>query len=193
MRNVLMLNLHQKYEGFANGDLTRRIMQEAESFFAAHGYKLQETVIDEGYGVDEELQKFKWADIFFVQSPVYWMGLPWLAKKYVDEVFSGGSGTVTFENDGRAAGGPYGSGGLMKGKRYMLSFTYNCPSSEFDNPAGFFEGLGVDGANIAVHKLFQFCGATPLKSFSVHDVYSDAFDLEANLQALHGVLIENFC
>jgi modulator of drug activity B len=192
MRNVLILNLHQKYEGFANGDLTRRIVQEAESFLAGYGYKLRTTTIEEGYGVDEELQKFKWADIFFVQSPVYWMGLPWLAKKYVDEVFSGGSGTVTFENDGRAGGGAYGSGGLMKGKRYMLSFTYNCPASEFDNPDGFFEGLSVDGANVALHKAFQFCGAAPLQSFSVHDVYSDAFDLEANLQALREVLTGNF-
>lgn len=192
MKHVLLLNLHQKYEGFANGNLTRDLVNEARSFFASLGYEVKETTIEEWYDVAEELEKFKWADLFFVQSPVYWMGLPWLAKKYVDEVFSGGNGTVTFVNDGRASGENYGSGGLMKDKHYMLSFTYNCPTSEFDNPEGFFEGLSLDQANIALHKLFQFCGAQPLQSYSVHDVYKSDFDINAALHNLNLTLTENF-
>ena len=166
MSSVLILNLHQKYEGFANGGLNASIADTAAAYFRDNGHDVETTVIENGYDVAEELEKFRRADIFFVQSPVYWMGLPWLGKKYVDEVFSGGNGTVTFQNDGRAQGGRYGSGGLMKGKRYMLSFTYNCPASEFDNPDGFFEGLSVDGANVALHKTFQFCGAVPASSTS---------------------------
>ncbi|HZF71487.1 NAD(P)H-dependent oxidoreductase [Sulfuricurvum sp.] len=192
MKNVLLLNLHQKYEGFANGNLTRDLINEARSFFTSQGYAVRESAIDEGYDVAEELEKFQWADVFFVQSPVYWMGLPWLAKKYVDEVFSGGNGTVTFVNDGRSNGGNYGSGGLMKGKRYMLSFTYNCPTSEFNNTNGFFEGMSVDQANIALHKLFQFCGAEPLKSYSVHDVYKPEFKFDEALKGLQKTLAENF-
>ncbi|MDD2266649.1 NAD(P)H-dependent oxidoreductase [Sulfuricurvum sp.] len=192
MKNVLLLNLHQKYEGFANGNLTRDLINEARSFFTSQGYAVRESAIDEGYDVAEELEKFQWADVFFVQSPVYWMGLPWLAKKYVDEVFSGGNGTVTFVNDGRSNGGNYGSGGLMKGKRYMLSFTYNCPTSEFNNTNGFFEGMSVDQANIALHKLFQFCGAEPLKSYSVHDVYKPEFKFDEALKGLQKMLAENF-
>ena len=191
MPNVLILNLHQKYEGFANGELTARIVEEARRFFEEKEFQISETVIESGYDVETELEKFAWADIFFVQSPVYWMGLPWLGKKYLDEILSGGNGTVTFENDGRASGGKYGSGGLMKGKTYMLSFTYNCPKSEFNNPEGFFEGLSVDGANIALHKAFQFCGATPMESFSVHDVYGD-FNLHANLTRLRELLDRTF-
>lgn len=195
MKHVLLLNLHQKYEGFANGNLTRDLLNEAKTFFQENGYEIRETIIDEGYDVATELENFKWADIFFVQSPVYWMGLPWLAKKYVDEVFSGGTGTVTFVNDGRSrddASKQYGSGGLMKEKRYMLSFTYNCPTSEFDNPNGFFDGLSVDQANIALHKLFQFCGAQPLKTYSVHDVYKSDFSLETAVNGLKTVLADNF-
>jgi len=192
MKNVLLLNLHQKYEGFANGNLTRDLLGEAKKYFAEHGYNVRETVIDEGYDVAEELEKFKWADLFFIQSPVYWMGLPWLAKKYVDEVFSGGNGTVTFVNDGRSEGGKYGSGGLMKQKRYMLSFTYNCPPSEFDNPDGFFEGLSLDQANIALHKTFQFCGAKPFPSYSVHNVYGSDFSIDAALEGLRSKLEGNF-
>ena len=192
MPNVLILNLHQKYEGFADGNLTRTITGEAKRFFEQRGFTVGETVIDDGYDDSEELEKFGRADLFFVQTPVYWMGLPWLGKKYVDEIFSGGRGTVTFSDDGRAGGGAYGSGGLMKNKRYMLSFTYNCPASEFDNLGGFFEGRSVDGANIALHKTFQFCGAAPLESFSVHDVYGEGFELEPVLERLRTVLEHNF-
>jgi modulator of drug activity B len=195
MKHVLLLNLHQKYEGFANGNLTHDLLAEAKKFFLAHGYEVRETSIDGGYDVAEELDKFKWADVFFVQSPVYWMGLPWLAKKYVDEVFTGGNNTVTYVSDGRSrddASKKYGSGGLMQGKKYMLSFTYNCPPSEFNNPNGFFEGMSVDQANIALHKLFQFCGAQPLKSYSVHDVYKSDFKLDEALQGLNQVLAKNF-
>ena len=191
MSNVLILNLHQRYEGFAEGNLNRRIIGEAEAFFAERGFAVAHAAADAEYDLEEELEKFGRADVIFVQSPVYWMGLPWKGKQYVDAIFSGGRGSVTFEHDGRSNGGVYGSGGLMKAKRYMLSFTYNCPASEFDNPDGFFEGLSVDGANVALHKTFQFCGATPLESFSVHDVYGD-FELEPNLARLRDVLSRNF-
>lgn len=195
MKHVLLLNLHQKYDGFANGNLTHDLLNEAKKFFLEHGYEVRETAIDEGYDVAEELETFKWADTIFVQSPVYWMGLPWLAKKYVDETFSNGNNTVTYVNDGRSrddASKKYGSGGLMQGKKYMLSFTYNCPTSEFNNPDGFFEGMSVDQANVALHKTFQFCGATPVASYSVHDVYKSDFNIDDALQGLQRTLEGNF-
>lgn len=188
MKRVLLLNLHQKYEGIANGNLTRDLLKEAKNFFLDQGYEVKETNIDDGYSIREEVEKFQWADLFFVQSPVYWMGLPWLGKKYIDEIFSAGASTVTYSSDGRSRNDPsktYGSGGLMGGKRYMLSFTYNCPESEFDNPKGFFDGLSLDEANIALHKTFQFCGATPYPSFSVHDVYKSEFDIKSVLHGLN--------
>ncbi len=194
MKKVLLLTLHQKYDGIANGNLTRALVAEAKAFFETMGYEVKETVIEDGYDVAEELGKFKWADLFFVQSPVYWMGLPWLGKKYIDEIFSGGVGTVTYANDGRTRGDaskPYGSGGLMNGKKYMLSFTYNCPASEFDNPNGFFDGLSLDEANVALHKTFQFCGAEPLPSYAVYDVYKSEFSLEAATGNLRKTLERN--
>ena len=187
MKHVLLLNLHQKYEGIANGNLTRDLLNEAKTFFLSNGYEVKETTIDAGYDIAEELEKFQWADLFFVQSPVYWMGLPWLGKKYIDEIFSAGVNTITYESDGRSRTDPtktYGSGGLMQEKRYMLSFTYNCPESEFDNPKGFFDGLSLDEANVALHKTFQFCGAIAYPSFSVHDIYKSEFDIHHALSDL---------
>lgn len=194
MKNVLLLTLHQKYEGIANGNVTKALTDAAKGFFEQNGFETKETVVENGYDVAEELEKFKWADLFFVQSPVYWMGLPWLGKKYIDEVFSGGGGTVTYANDGRTRSDPsktYGSGGLMGGKRYMLSFTYNCPKSEFDNPDGFFDGLSLDEANVALHKTFQFCGATPMPSFAVYDIYKSDFHLGAAVEGLLKTIEQN--
>lgn len=194
MKRVLLLNLHQKYEGIANGNLTRDLLNEAKTFFLENGYEVKETNIDSGYNVSEEVEKFQWADLFFVQSPVYWMGLPWLGKKYIDEIFSAGVNTVTYISDGRSRSDPsktYGSGGLMSEKRYMLSFTYNCPKSEFDNPQGFFDGLSLDEANIALHKTFQFCGVKPYASFSVHDIYKSEFDINSVLHGLNEHLKQN--
>ena len=88
MKHVLLLNLHQKYEGIANGNLTHDLLNEAKVFFLSQGYDVKETTIDSGYDIAEELEKFAWADLFFVQSPVYWMGLPWLGKKYIDEMYN---------------------------------------------------------------------------------------------------------
>jgi NADPH dehydrogenase (quinone) len=194
MKRVLLLNLHQKYEGFANGNLTRDLLNEAKTFFLHNGYEVKETNIDEGYDIAAELEKFQWAELFFIQSPVFWMGLPWLGKKYIDEIFSAGVNTVTYSSDGRSRNDPskmYGSGGLMEGKRYMLSFTYNCPESEFNNPKGFFEGMSVDEANVALHKTLQFCGAQPYPSYGVHDVYKSEFDLNSVLQGLNEHLKQN--
>lgn len=188
MKHVLLLNLHQKYEGIANGNLTRDLLSEAKTFFSNNGYEVKETNIDEGYDIAEELEKFQWADLFFVQSPVYWMGLPWLGKKYIDEIFSAGVNTITYSSDGRSRSDPsktYGSGGLMNEKHYMLSFTYNCPESEFNNTKGFFDGLSLDEANIALHKTFQFCGAKPYSSYSVHDIYKSEFDIQGVLNGLN--------
>lgn len=46
-------------------------------------------------------------------------------KKYIDDVFTEGHGTL-YASDGRTRKDPskkYGSGGLVQGKKYMLSLT----------------------------------------------------------------------
>ncbi|WP_152020087.1 NAD(P)H-dependent oxidoreductase, partial [Aliarcobacter butzleri] len=155
-------------------------------------FEVKYTHIEKGYDVEEECQKFEWADYVLFQYPVYWMGIPWIAKKYFDETFTQGR---HYESDGRSrsdASKTYGSGGLLKGKKYMLSVTYNCPISEFDNPKGFFDGLSLDQAHVATHKTFEFCGLKPLKTYSVHDIFKGDLDLAKELEKFESVLKENF-
>jgi modulator of drug activity B len=141
------------------------------------------------------VQKFAWADYILFQYPIYWMGVPWITKKYIDEIFSTGVNSVTYINDGRSredASKRYGSGGLMQDKKYMLSLTYNCPTSEFSSNDGFFDGLSLDEANIATHKTFQFCGAEPLETYSVHDIFKGDLDIDSELKKFTKVLEKNF-
>ena len=195
MKNVLIINGHQYYEGPAEGKLTKSYVDTAHKFLEKNGFSVKNSVVESDYDINEEVEKFKWADFILFQYPVYWMGVPWITKKYIDEIFSAGAGSVTYESDGRSredASKRYGSGGLMKNKKYMLSLTYNCPTSEFSNSDGFFDGLSLDEANVATHKTFQFCGAEPLQTYSVHDIFKGDLDLNKEILKFEEILENNF-
>lgn len=195
MKNILIINGHQKYAQIAEGKLTQLYIDSASEFFVNNGFNLRHSVVESNYDVKEEVEKFGWADYILFQFPVYWMGVPWITKKYIDQVFSSGIHTVTYESDGRSredAAKKYGSGGLMNSTQYMLSLTYNCPISEFSNKDGFFDGLSLDEANIATHKTFQFCGAKPLETYSVNDIFKGDLDVNMELNKFNEILKRNF-
>ena len=102
----------------------------------------------------------------------WWMGAPWTVKKYIDDVFTEGHGTL-YASDGRTRKDPskkYGSGGLVQGKKYMLSLTWNAPMEAFTEKDQFFHGVGVDGVYLPFHKANQFLGMEPLPTFIANDV-----------------------
>ena len=191
-KKVLILNGHQYYDVVAKGELTQNYIDYAKNFFEENSFEVKYTHIEKGYETKEECEKFQWADYILFQYPVYWMGLPWISKKYIDETFTQG---VHYTSDGRSrddASKLYGSGGLLQGKKYMLSLTYNCPQSAFNNKNSLFEGLSLDEAHVAVHKTFQFCGLEPLDTYSVHDIFKGDLDLEKELNKFKDVLTKNF-
>ena len=191
-KKVLILNGHQYYDVVARGELTQAYINKANDFFLKNGFEVKHTTIEKAYDKEEECEKFEWADYVLFQYPVYWMGLPWIAKKYLDETFTQGR---HYSSDGRSrsdASKLYGSGGLLTGKKYMLSLTYNCPASAFDNKNSLFDGLSLDEAQVAVHKTFQFCGLKPLETYAVHDIFKGDLDLNAELEKFEKVLTKNF-
>ncbi len=80
----------------------------------------------------------------------------------------------------------------MVGKKYLISSTWNAPLEAFEDPAQFFEGRGVDGPFMCLHKVFQFFAMEPLPSFACHDVMKspaieeDLARLERHLGAAFG-------
>lgn len=171
MKNVLLLNGAKQF-AHSQGRYNTTLHDAAAAFFDRAGIAFKTTDIDAGYDVAEELEKFLWADVVIYQMPGWWMGAPWTVKKYIDEVFTAGHGSL-YANDGRTrsdASQKYGSGGLVHGKQYMISATWNAPQQAFDDPTDFFEGKGVDAVYFPFHKAHHFLGMRALPTFLCVDV-----------------------
>ena len=179
MKKVLIINAHQKYEGFAEGELNQTLMDAARETLETENCEVKTTYIEKGYDIEEEVAKHEWADLVITQTPVYWFNTPWIHKKYIDEVFTTGlvQGKIV-KDDGRTrseASKQYGTGGLSQGRKYLLSATWNAPEEAFnDIHQLLFEGKSADDALINLSANYRFCGFETLKGFHVHDVMKNA-------------------
>jgi modulator of drug activity B len=182
MKNILVINGHEYYE-FAKGQLNKTLFDQMVTTLSDK-YEVKTTVVQEGYNIEEEHEKFKWADAIIYQTPMYWFSLPALFKKYIDEVYAYG---VFF-------GGPeekYGEGGLMKGKKYMFSTTWNAPEYALNDSDMMFKGEGIERALEHLHNMQKYTGMEPLKSFGAHDVIKNP-DIEKYTSELARHLDEVF-
>lgn len=168
---VLLINAAQEF-AHSGGRLNTTLHDIARGELAELGHEIRETRVAAGYDIEAEIEKFLWADIIVYQMPGWWMGAPWMLKKYIDEVLTLGHGRL-FASDGRSRQDPnrhYGSGGLLQGRRYMLSVTWNAPQEAFDEAGNFFEGRGVDAVYFPFHKSQEFLGLQGLPTFLATDV-----------------------
>jgi modulator of drug activity B len=171
VKNILLINAGKSF-AHSKGRLNATLHEVTASTLGDLRLNVQQTVVDDGYDIEQEVGKLCWADAVVYQMPGWWMGPPWILKQYFDCVFTAGHG-ILYENDGRTRSNPskkYGSGGLAQGKRYMLSLTWNAPLEAFTDPDQFFGGVGVDGVYLSVHKANQFLGMQPLETFICNDV-----------------------
>ena len=171
MKKILLLNGGKAF-AHSHGQYNSTLHDAALAFLDRAGFDVKTTFIDGGFDVEEEVQKFLWADVVIYQMPGWWMGAPWTVKKYLDEVFTAGHGSL-YASDGRTrsdASQKYGSGGLIQGKQYMLSLTWNAPVQAFEDPTDFFEGKGVDAVYFPFHKANEFLGMSGLPTFICNDV-----------------------
>lgn len=171
MKQALILNGSKKF-GTDGTRLNHTLHQVAKQELESRGYKVLETIIDKGYDPLEEIHKIADSELIIYQMPAWWMGEPWIVKKYIDEVFSAEAG-VLFVNDGRSRTDPskkYGSGGLCQGKKVLFSVTWNAPLEAFIESSQFFEGVGIEGVYLHLRKAHEFCGMECLPIFSCHDV-----------------------
>ncbi|KAA6226500.1 NAD(P)H-dependent oxidoreductase [Campylobacter sp. LR291e] len=172
MQTALLINGSKK---FCNDStrLNHTLQEIAKEELLKRGYGVLETFIERGYNIDEEIQKISKSSLIIYQMPAWWMGEPWIVKKYIDKVFSLGGAGVLYKNDGRSNTNPnknYGKGGLANDKKVMLSVTWNAPYSAFVEENDFFEAKGVDMVYFHLRKLHEFCGMTFLPIFMCNDV-----------------------
>ena len=171
MKNILLINGAKTF-AHSNGQLNDTLTELAQEVLLDLGHQVQVTRADSEYDAKAEVEKFLWADSVIYQMPGWWMGAPWTVKKYIDDVFTEGHGSL-YANDGRSrsdASKKYGSGGLIHEKNYMLSLTWNAPMDAFNDSEQFFHGVGVDGVYLPFHKANQFLGMQTLPTFIVNDV-----------------------
>lgn len=171
MSNILIINGAKKF-AHSNGELNDTLTILAEKRLTDLGHVVAVTRTDQDYVVQDEVQKYLWADIVIYQMPGWWMGAPWTVKKYIDDVFTEGHGAL-YASDGRTrsdAAKKYGSGGLIHDKKYMLSLTWNAPLEAFADQDQFFHGVGVDGVYLPFHKANQFLGMQAMDTFIANDV-----------------------
>ncbi|CAA89955.1 FAD binding oxidoreductase, implicated in cellular detoxification [Schizosaccharomyces pombe] len=168
---ILLINGAQEF-AHSQGKFNKTLHNVAKDTLIQLGHTVQETVVDEGYDENTEVEKILWANVIIYQWPGWWMGTPWKLKRYMDEVFTAGYGQL-YANDGRSSKNPtqnYGKGGLLHEHRYMISCTWNAPAAAFEEVGNFFDGRGVDGTLLTFHKANQFLGMKPLPTFMVNDV-----------------------
>lgn len=195
MKNIFIINAGQNF-GHSGGKFNNTITEQTLAFFAdQEGFEVKETIISNGYDRNEEVQKFVWADVIIYHTPIWWFQLPHGFKKYIDEVFTAGHQKGIYHSDGRSAENPevnYGTGGMLNGKQYMLTTSWNAPETAFTLPGEFFDQRSVDqGPLFGFHRMNAFTGMKPLKSFHFHDVEKNA-DVSRDMERYRNHLEETF-
>lgn len=194
--DVLLINAHHFYAGWSEGGLNQAAHDVAKQFFLARGDRVSETFVDKGYDVEEEEAKHLAADVVVLQMPANWFGAPWIWKKYVDEVFNRALGTQSMlTGDGRTrsdASKPYGSGGKMSGRKFLVSSTWNAPAEAFSNPDNpVFVGQSLADALSEITATYRFCGYEILPEFAILDIFKNP-TIAADLQRYEQHLAELF-
>ncbi|TWF40464.1 modulator of drug activity B [Chitinophaga polysaccharea] len=174
---VFVINAGQVFAhsgGLFNNTLTSWTVE----FLDRKGMDYQVININDDFDPMAEVERFKWADLVIYHSPIWWFQVPNRLKKYIDDVFTAGHQNGMYASDGRSRKNPainYGTGGLMQGKKYMVTTSWNAPETAFTLPGEFFEQHSVDeGVLFGFHKMNQFVGMDRVPGFHFHDLEKNA-------------------
>ncbi|HEY0297669.1 MAG TPA: NAD(P)H-dependent oxidoreductase [Arachidicoccus sp.] len=178
MKKIFIINAGQDF-GHSGGKFNKTITENTIDFFSnKENTELRVTNICEGYNTDKEVENFVWADYIIYHTPIWWFQLPHGFKKYIDEVFTAGHRKGIYLSDGRNNNNPeinYGTGGMLHGRKYLITTSWNAPAAAFTLPGEFFGQTSVDeGILFGFHKMNAFTKMQSLESFHFHDVLKNA-------------------
>ncbi|MBU4539539.1 MAG: NAD(P)H-dependent oxidoreductase [Weeksellaceae bacterium] len=185
MKKILIVNAGQNF-GHSGGKFNQTVTGKTESFFSGiPGVEVKITHTDSDYNPDEEVEKFVWADYIIYHTPIWWFQLPHGFKKYIDEVFTAGHQKGIYNSDGRSRQNPeinYGTGGMLGGRKYMLTTSWNAPETAFTIPGEFFNEKSVDeGPLFGFHRMNAFVSLEKVEGFHFHDIEKNA-DVPKDMQ-----------
>ncbi|ARV14258.1 NAD(P)H-dependent oxidoreductase [Polaribacter sp. SA4-12] len=178
MKNIFIINGSHPF-AHSGGKFNETLFNNTISYFdTLEGFDVKCTQVGENYKAKEEVEKFKWADIVIYHTPIWWFQIPFGFKKYIDEVFTEGHQNGIYKSDGRSRKNPninYGTGGLMHGKKYILTTSWNAPKTAFTLENEFFNQKSVDdGVMFGFHRMNAFTGMELLGTHHFHDMEKNA-------------------
>lgn len=177
MKNIFIINGGQTF-AHSGGSFNTSLTNWTKETFEAQGFAVRVTSVNDAFDPFDEAEHFKWADVIIYHTPIWWFQVPNLLKKYIDEVFTAGHNNGIYASDGRSRRNPeinYGTGGLMQGKKYMVTSTWNAPDTAFTLPDEFFDQHSPDeGVLFGFHKMNQFAGLSRIAGMHFHDLEKNA-------------------
>ncbi|GAA4947786.1 NADPH:quinone oxidoreductase MdaB [Algibacter agarivorans] len=196
MKNIFIINGSHPF-AHSGGRFNETLFDNTISYFdTLEEFEVKFTQVGENYNVKEEVEKFKWADIVIYHTPIWWFQIPFGFKKYIDEVFTEGHQNGIYSSDGRSRKNPninYGTGGLMHGKKYILTTSWNAPKTAFTLENEFFNQKSVDeGVMFGFHRMNAFTGMELLATHHFHDMEKNAdvpFELNNYSTFLNALMI----
>lgn len=175
--NVFIINGGQVF-AHSGGTFNNTLTGWTVDVLKEKNFAYRVTNINDNFDPAAEVENFKWADIVIYHTPIWWFQVPNRLKKYIDDVFTAGHNNGMYRSDGRShtdGDHNYGTGGLMQGKRYMITTSWNAPQAAFTLKGEFFDQHSVDeGVLFGFHKMNQFVGMTRIEGFHFHDLEKNA-------------------
>lgn len=195
MTNVFIINGGHKF-AHSPGRFNKTLLEKTCRFFESeNGYFVRTTQVGENYDLTEEVEKYKWADLVIYHTPIWWFQVPFGFKEYIDKVFTEGHQKGIYVSDGRSRKNPainYGTGGSLKGKKYVVTTSWNAPEEAFELEGEFFDQKNVDqGVLFGFHKMNKFVGMEFLASMHFHDMEKNA-DVPEELKKYDAFLNKTF-
>jgi modulator of drug activity B len=119
MKKIFIINGGQKF-AHSGGQFNQTVQDWTVEFLSKNStYEIKTTHIENEIDLQEEVEKFVWADLVIYHTPIWWFQIPNLFKKYIDDVFTQGHNNGIYKSDGRSRVNPdinYGTGGLLHGR-----------------------------------------------------------------------------
>ena len=100
MQNILIVNGAKQF-AHSKGELNNTLTDFAQTHLSQLGCNVRITRTDSEYDIQQEIDNYVWADVIIYQMPGWWMGAPWTMKKYIDDIFTIGHGSL-YASDGRS-------------------------------------------------------------------------------------------
>jgi modulator of drug activity B len=177
MKKIFIINGGQHF-AHSGGKFNETLTNWTSAFLQQHDFEVRVTDINNPFDAHAEVENFKWADVIIYHTPIWWFQVPNLFKKYIDDVFTAGHQNGIYASDGRSRTNPeinYGTGGMMHGKKYMVTSTWNAPDTAFTLEGEFFDQTSVDeGVLFGFHKMNKFTGMERIDGFHFHDLEKNA-------------------